>query len=70
MAAPSIVPTVGASGAIYGILLAAAIVFPDQQVWIIPFPVTLPMKVYVLIMGALEFYFSLSSGQGDSVSHI
>ena len=65
----STIPTIGASGAIYGILLAAAIVFPDQQVWIIPFPVTLPMKVYVLIMGALEFYFSLSSG-GDSVSHI
>lgn len=66
----STIPTIGASGAIFGILLAAAIVFPDQQVWIIPFPVTLPMKVYVLIMGALEFYFSLSAGTGDSVSHV
>jgi membrane associated rhomboid family serine protease len=66
----SSIPTIGASGAIYGVLIAAAIVFPDQQVWIIPFPITLPMKVYALIMVALEFYFSLSSGAGDSVSHV
>ncbi len=66
----STIPTIGASGAIYGVLLAAAIVFPDQQVWIIPFPVTLPMKIYVLIMGGLEFYASLRSGVGDNVSHI
>lgn len=66
----STIPTIGASGAIYGVLLAAAIVFPDQQVWIIPFPVTLPMKIYVMIMGGLEFYASLRSGVGDNVSHI
>jgi membrane associated rhomboid family serine protease len=66
----SMIPTIGASGAIYGVLLAAAIVFPDRQVWIIPFPITLPMKVYALIMGALEFYFGLTSGSGDSVSHV
>jgi membrane associated rhomboid family serine protease len=62
-------PTIGASGAIFGILLAMAIVFPHQQVWLIPFPVTLPMRVYVLIMGAIEFYFTLES-PGDGVSHI
>ncbi|MGB9402252.1 MAG: rhomboid family intramembrane serine protease [Candidatus Acidiferrales bacterium] len=64
------IPTIGASGAIYGVLLAAAIIFPDRQVWIIPFPVTLPMRIYVLIMGALEFYFGITSGSGDSVSHV
>jgi membrane associated rhomboid family serine protease len=64
------IPTIGASGAIYGVLLAAAIVFPDQPVWLIPFPISLPMKVYVMIMAALEFYFSLSSGAGDNVSHV
>jgi membrane associated rhomboid family serine protease len=62
-------PIIGASGAIFGILLAAAVVFPDQQVWLIPFPVTLPMRVYVLVMGAIEFYFTLTS-PGDHVSHI
>ena len=33
------IPTIGASGAIYGVLLAAAIMFPDRQIWLIPFPV-------------------------------
>lgn len=62
-------PTIGASGAIFGILLAAAVVFPHQQVWLIPFPVTLPMKVYVGIMAAIEFYFTLTT-PGDGVSHV
>jgi len=64
------IPTIGASGAIYGVLLAAAIVFPDRQVWIIPFPVTIPMRIYALIMGALEFYFGLKARSGDNVSHV
>jgi membrane associated rhomboid family serine protease len=62
-------PIIGASGAIFGILLAAAMVFPHQQVWIIPFPVTLPMRVYVFIIGGIEFYFTLTT-PGDHVSHI
>ena len=39
------IPTIGASGAIYGVLLAAGIMFPDRQVWLIPFPITIPMKI-------------------------
>jgi membrane associated rhomboid family serine protease len=66
---PSDVPTIGASGAIYGILLAAALVFPDRQVWIFPLPVQLPMRVYVAIFGAIEFYGTLVAG-GDNISHI
>ncbi len=62
-------PTIGASGAIYGILLASALIFPDRQVWLIPFPVTLPMRMYVLIIGAIAFFGSLGAG-GDNISHI
>ena len=62
-------PTMGASGAIFGVLLAMAVLFPHQQVWLIPFPISLPMRVYVLIMGAIEFYFTLTS-PGDGVSHV
>jgi membrane associated rhomboid family serine protease len=62
-------PTIGASGAIFGILLAAAMVFPHQQIWIIPFPVQIPMKIYVLIIGAIEFYFTLTT-PGDGVAHV
>src|SRR3970282_257050 len=55
----SLQPTIGASGAIFGILLASALVFPDRQVWLIPFPVTLPMRIYVFIIGAIAFFGSL-----------
>ena len=62
-------PTIGASGAIYGVLIAAAVLFPDRQVWLIPFPVTLPMRAYVAIMAAIEFFGTLGAG-GDNVSHL
>lgn len=65
----ALIPTIGASGAIYGVLLAAAVVFPDRQVWIIPFPVMLPMRIYVLVMGAIAFFGSLRAS-GDAISHI
>ena len=61
--------TIGASGAIYGVLLASALVFPDRQVWLIPFPVMLPMRVYVFIMGAIAFFSSLGA-TGDNISHV
>ena len=66
---PSYIATIGASGAIYGILLAAAVVFPNRQIWIIPFPLMLPMRIYVLIIGAIAFFSSLGT-TGDNVSHI
>jgi membrane associated rhomboid family serine protease len=67
--APSTVPTIGASGAIFGVLIAAAVLFPDRQVWLLPFPVTLSMRVYVAIMVGIEFYAELTA-PGDSISHI
>jgi len=65
----ALVPTIGASGAIYAVILAAALVFPDREVWMFPFPISLPMKVYAIIMGAIEFFGTLS-GSGDGVSHV
>lgn len=63
------IPTIGASGAVYGVLLAAAIMFPDRQIWLIPFPVTIPMKIYVAGAIAIEFFSTLGTG-GDNVSHV
>lgn len=67
-APPSIVATIGASGAIYGVLIAMAMVFPDRQVMLFPIPILMRMKVLVLIMGAIAFFSSL--GSGDNISHI
>jgi membrane associated rhomboid family serine protease len=65
----SLVPTIGASGAIFGILMANAILFPDRKIWLIPLPITIPMRPYVAVMGAIEFFSTLGSG-GDNVAHI
>jgi membrane associated rhomboid family serine protease len=62
-------PTIGASGAIYGILLAVAMVMPDRRVWLFPIPVTMPMWLLVTIMGGLEFFFTIGD-TGDGVSHV
>jgi membrane associated rhomboid family serine protease len=67
--ASSLIPTIGASGAIYAVLVAAAIIFPDRQVWLIPFPVHIPMKIYVIAAVAIEFFLTLGAG-GDNVSHV
>jgi membrane associated rhomboid family serine protease len=50
---------VGASGAIYGVLLAYALYFPDRKIYyMMLFPI--PARIFVLIMGAVAFFSSLS----------
>lgn len=65
----ALVSTIGCSGAIYGILLANAVLFPDRRVWMFPLPVTVSMKIFVIVMGAIEFFGTLGAS-GDNVSHI
>jgi membrane associated rhomboid family serine protease len=67
--APSDIPTIGASGAIFGILMANAILFPDRKIWLIPLPITIPMRPYVAVMGAIEFFMTLGTG-GDGIGHL
>lgn len=68
-AGTSVIPTIGASGAIFGVLLAAAILFPHQRVLLFPFPVAITMRVFVLVMGVIEFFGTLGAG-GDNVAHV
>ena len=58
--------TIGASGAIYGLLVAYAIYFPHRTIYYIIFP--MPARVYVIIAGVLAFMFSMS-GSGGGVAH-
>jgi membrane associated rhomboid family serine protease len=62
-------PTIGASGAIYGVLLAVAIVMPHRQVYVFPLPVTISMRMLVIVLGAIEFFGTIGSA-GDNVSHV
>ncbi|MGX8690210.1 MAG: rhomboid family intramembrane serine protease [Bacteroidaceae bacterium] len=61
--------TVGASGAVYGILLGYGMTFPDNQLFIIPFP--FPIKAKWLITGyvILELVLGLRGSAADNVAH-
>ena len=61
--------TVGASGSIYGILLAFAMTFPNERLFVIPFPFPIKAKYFVLIFGALELVTGLTPHAGDNVAH-
>ncbi len=65
----SYVPTIGASGAIFGILMACAILFPDRRVYLLPFPVAMSMRTVVIIMAAFTFLGTFGLG-ADNVSHL
>src|SRR4030042_7177118 len=58
----SIIPTIGASGAIYGILAAYALFFPDRYVYMY-FLFPIKMKYLSLILGALEFFSAYNQAQ-------
>lgn len=66
----SIVPMVGASGAIFGLLAAFAILFPNTELMLL-FP-PIPIKAKWLIGGyfVLEVYNSFQTYQGDNVAHL
>ena len=67
----SSVPTVGASGAIYGVLLAYGLLFPNRVIFIpILFFIWIPIpaKFLVMILGGVAFFSTLSA-PGDFVNH-
>lgn len=59
--------TVGASGAVYGILLAFGMLFPNSQMFIFPLPFPVKAKYFVIGYAVLELFLGL--GGGDGVAH-
>ena len=57
------VDVIGASGAIYALLLAYALYFPDRPIYMY-FVFPIPAKIFVLIMGAIAFYSSIAESGG------
>ncbi|HEY7791892.1 MAG TPA: rhomboid family intramembrane serine protease [Vicinamibacterales bacterium] len=63
--------TIGASGALYGLLVAYALYFPEQPVYMY-FLFPIKMKYFVLIIGAIAFFSSFSTAGGGiaNVAHL
>ena len=53
--------TVGASGAVYGILLAFGMTFPNERLYIIPIPIPIKAKYFVAFYALFELFLGLNS---------
>ena len=62
------VPTVGASGAIFGILLAFGVLFPNTQLMLLFPPIPIKAKYFVIGYGAIELYLALTQ-PGSNIAH-
>lgn len=61
-------PTVGASGAIYGVLIGYAMLFPESRMTLLFPPVTLRAKWMVVIFAAIELFTGVA-GWADGIAH-
>lgn len=64
----SFVPTIGASGAIYGLLAAYGILFPERTI-LLYFVIPIKAKYFVLLLGLLTFWSSVTAS-GGGVAHV
>ena len=63
------VPMVGASGAVFGILLAFAMLFPNMELMLLFLPIPVKAKYVVLVYGIYELWSEINRMPGDNVAH-
>lgn len=61
--------TVGASGAVFGILLAFGMLFPNTELMLLFPPIPIKAKWFVLGYGAIELYSGFANNPNDNVAH-
>jgi len=63
------VPMVGASGAVFGILLAFAMLFPNMKLMLLFPPIPVKAKYLVLVYGIYELWSEINRMPGDNIAH-
>ena len=61
--------TVGASGAVFGILLAFGMLFPNTVLFLMIPPMPIKAKYFVIIYGVIELFLGVANFSGDNVAH-
>ncbi len=62
------IPTVGASGAVFGVLLAFGMLFPNTELYLF-FAFPIKAKYFVAMYGLLEIYLGISNNPTDNIAH-
>jgi len=63
------IPVVGASGAVFGLLLAFGMLFPDTRLMLLFPPIPIKAKWFVMVYGAIELMLALRGFEGDQIAH-
>ncbi|MDR3062242.1 MAG: rhomboid family intramembrane serine protease [Dysgonamonadaceae bacterium] len=61
--------TIGASGAVFGVLLAFGMLFPNAPVYMMFIPIPIKAKYFVVGYGLIELYLGVANRSGDNVAH-
>jgi rhomboid family protein len=64
----SVYPTVGASGAVFGLLLAFALMFPHRTVLLLFPPIPMRAPIFAIVYGVIELYLGVTGTQ-EGVAH-
>ncbi len=61
--------TVGASGAVFGIMAAFALLFPNTELFLLFIPFPIKAKYFVILYGVMEYFSGIQRTPGDNVAH-
>lgn len=63
-------PVIGASGAVFGVLLGFGMLFPNTELMLMFIPVPIKAKYFVIGYGAIELFQGIQNNPGDNVAHV